>query len=462
MPSENALPPVPPALPAEAISELPPPEMAFCGDALTFSATDHLRRKALSPSAMLAVERCPARWAAEATIPRPDDPFGAAELGSAAHSVMEALCSLPPPKRSKGAAWDALEALKPPGDQAVDLTAWRAEVWGRTAGLWHIARPETLQVAATEVRLEAQVDDVPLRGIIDLSAMTTAGAICLVDYKTGKPPRRTGRWPGYPDQLRVYALLWKETYDQMPALAELWYTRYGVSKPVDMSSQALAGTMALARRSWGTLCSSVEANSFTATSSPLCPWCPLVATCPVAQRAGYAPKEPAPTPTYRSANEQRTGQGASEMSETTNGQAMVNETRPWHPFCDDGTPNWASYQASNVRKLVILAKDSMVATHQTLGTKMIGCYTVLFAEMVYEAQRRLGRKPTLQSALATTLVAFLENSAREVLPPTLTAPDGAMDAYVSLMTGRLVKLAQLAYDVMMGGTDTSALLAESA
>ena len=150
------------------------------------------------------------------------------------------------------------------------------------------------------------------------------------------------------------------------------------------------------------------------------------------------------------------------MSETTNGQAMVNETRPWHPFCDDGTPNWASYQASNVRKLVILAKDCMVATHQTLGTKTIGGYTVLFAEMVYEAQRRLGRKPTLQSALATTLVAFLENSAREVLPPTLTAPDGAMDAYVSLMTGRLVKLAQLAYDVMMGGTDTSALLAESA
>ena len=431
--------------------------MAFFGDWLVFSDVGHLRRRALSPSAMLALDRCPGRWAAEATIPRPESPFGAAELGTAAHAVLEAVLSLPPERRNEDAAWGAVAAQEPPGGPVQDLGAWRDEVWARVAGLWRIARPEGLNVVATEARMEAPVDGVPLRGIVDLADRTADGAVRIVDHKTGRP-KGEGRWPGYADQVRVYALLWAEAYGGAPARGELWFTRYGVAVPVDLSAGATKRTLDLARRSWQGLAASLEERRFALRPSPLCPWCPLAAACPAAKREGYRPVDAVPTPTSQQSNdgenEERT------MSEVT--PAMVNEAKPWEAFCFDGSPNWASYQAINARKLVVLAKDCTTSTGQALTPKALRGYAALFAEMVYAAQRALGRKPTLQSALANHIVAFLETSARDVPPPALTDSADAMSAWTSLMTRRLVKMAGLAYDLMMAGTETSVLTEDRA
>ena len=426
--------------------------MAFSGDWLIFSDVEHLRRRPLSPSAMLALDHCPGRWAAEATIPRPEDPFGAAELGTAAHAVLEAVLSLPPERRNEDAAWGAVAAQAPPGAPVGYLGAWRAEVWARVAGLWRVARPSGLRVLATEVRMEAPVHDVPLRGIVDLADRTPDGTVRIVDHKTGRP-KGEGRWPGYADQVRVYALLWAEAHGEAPARGELWFTRYGMAVPVDLSAGATERTLALARRSWQTLAASLEERRFALRPSPLCPWCPLAGTCPAAKREGYQPVSPAPTPT---STERSDGKDKEHpMSEVT--PAMVNEAKPWEAFCFDGSPNWAAYQAINARKLVVLAKDCITSTGQALTPKTLRGYAALFAEMVYAAQRALGRKPTLQSALANHIVAFLETSARDVMPPALTDPADAMSAWTSLMTRRLVKMAGLAYDLMMAGTETAVL-----
>lgn len=433
-------------------------EMAFSDGALVFAGTSHLARRALSPSAMLAILLCPARWAAEATIPRPDDPFGPAELGSAAHSVLEALFSLPPASRGPVAAEAALAALSP-STPVEDLGAWQAEVRARVDGIWRLTEPARLDVLATEVRLEAEVRGVPLRGIVDLADRTGAG-VRIVDHKTGRP-RGHGRWPGYPDQLRIYALLWEELTGEAPAVAELWWSRYGVAQRVDLSGPAKAATLALARRSWATLASSVERGRFATQPSPLCPWCPLVGSCPAAKRAGHLPVPGAPTPTYE-VKDMTVPEGTINMStsQTTNGSAspaMVNEAKPWEPFCFDGTPNWASYQAISARRLVVLAKDCIVKTGQSLTPRALRGYAALFAQMVYTAQRELGRKPTLQSGLAGVLIALLESSVRDVVPPALDDSPDAMKGWTALMTRRIVKMAQIMGELMDAGTDTAAL-----
>lgn len=427
-------------------------QMAFEGTWLVFSSVEHLRREALSPSSALAIERCPARWAAELTVPRPEDPYGAAELGTAAHAALEALLRLPPAQRRPEAAWEAVVAQAPQVPVA-DLGMWHKEVWGRIAGLWQIAEPANLNVLATEAHIQANVEGIPLHGYVDL-AVGTPGGVVVVDHKTGRP-KGEGRWPGYADQIRVYALLWEQAHGEAPAGGELWFTRWGVGVAVDLSAQAKQRTVALARRSWGTLAASLREGRFATQPSGLCCWCPLVGSCPAAKRAGY---QAAPPTIAATGNDRKGGEPVPAMVN----EAMVNEAKPWEPFCYDGTPNWASYQAINARRLVDLAKDCLTSTGQALTPKALRGYAALFAEMVYATQRALGRKPTLQSALANHIVAFLVSSTRDVMPPTLGDPAEAMSGWSALMTRRLVKLCQLTYDLMMAGTETSVLTAEAA
>jgi putative RecB family exonuclease len=304
------------------------------------------------------------------------------------------------------------------------------------------------------VHLETEVRGVPLRGIVDLVDRTPAG-VRVVDHKTGRPrPHR--RWPGYPDQLRVYALLWERETGEAPALAELWWSRWGVVQRADLSAEARSHTLALARRSWETMNASVEQGRFAAVPGPLCPWCPLVGSCPAARRAGYEAAPGLPTPTYEPA---KLGQEEEETMSTTQ-SPMVNEARPWEPFCFDGSPNWASYQAVNARRLVVLAKDVVMGTGQTMTPKAVRGYAALFAEMVYGAQRALGRKETLQSGLAGVLVALLESSARDVMPPSLDAPGEVMCTWTTAITRRVVKLAEITNAIMAAGTDTLSLTSE--
>lgn len=63
-------------------------------------ANERVSRKYLSPSSASSYRSCPARFAVEKLLPRPVDPFGAAELGTAAHAVLEELMGMEPGERT--------------------------------------------------------------------------------------------------------------------------------------------------------------------------------------------------------------------------------------------------------------------------------------------------------------------------------------------------------------------------
>src|SRR5690625_4237018 len=62
---------------------------------LSAAIVGRIDRAYLSPSAVNAVVSCPARYAIERIVPRADDPHSPAELGTAAHTVLEHLFGLP-------------------------------------------------------------------------------------------------------------------------------------------------------------------------------------------------------------------------------------------------------------------------------------------------------------------------------------------------------------------------------
>ena len=55
---------------------------------------------------------CTARWAIEKILPRADDPFGAAEFGTAGHRVFEQVFSLPSEQRTTQVAMEFVSNLQ--------------------------------------------------------------------------------------------------------------------------------------------------------------------------------------------------------------------------------------------------------------------------------------------------------------------------------------------------------------
>ena len=110
-----------------------------------------LVRGYLSPSSAASYRSCPARFAIEKLIKRPEDPFGAAELGTAAHAVLEELMGLEPALRTVETAGRIISEHLPVAGERVSAVI---EVFSRTHRLGARARtPETALRLAGQVEL---------------------------------------------------------------------------------------------------------------------------------------------------------------------------------------------------------------------------------------------------------------------------------------------------------------------
>lgn len=135
-------------------------DLAWDGDRLVL-AEDKVAKVArtyLSPSSFTALRSCPARHAADRLVERRDHAFGAAEMGTAAHLVLEELFTLEPQERTKATARHILSAVLGtntdlfPENLATPTQrhAWAGAVWVRVRGLWQIESPMSVRVRRTE------------------------------------------------------------------------------------------------------------------------------------------------------------------------------------------------------------------------------------------------------------------------------------------------------------------------
>jgi putative RecB family exonuclease len=134
-------------------------DLAWDGDHLRLdpAATKRVLGPYLSPSSASAIRQCPARHAAECTLPHTDHPFGVAELGTAAHAVLEDLYNLPAPHRTRRAGrqllterWRHESATRPELTEATRKHRWFAATWLRIRGIYQIEDPTKILVRRTE------------------------------------------------------------------------------------------------------------------------------------------------------------------------------------------------------------------------------------------------------------------------------------------------------------------------
>jgi RecB family exonuclease len=159
---------------------------------LSEAAIGKIKRRSLSPSTADAMTGCSARWAIEQLLPRHEDPFGAAELGSSGHRVFEIIFDMPKEERTVTAALDIIGKLQHDveGKLAIptdpnDLDRWHNCVTKTVTGLWAIENPREIDVVGLELHLNGIeiADGVPFNGYIDRLREDADGGEIVGDFK---------------------------------------------------------------------------------------------------------------------------------------------------------------------------------------------------------------------------------------------------------------------------------------
>lgn len=257
--------------------------------------------QSLSPTRVTSFTTCPLAFRLRSIDRLPEPPSPHAVKGTLVHRVLERLVwEHPPAQRTPAAAAAELdrawrELVDGPefaelalGD--ADAAAFRDDAAALVAHYFVLEDPSAVRAGGVELRLEADIDGLSLRGIIDRLDITDAGDLVVVDYKTGAaPPVRyeRSRLVG----VHLYALLCEQTFGRPPAQVRLLHLRDPLVITAEPSAQTLRGQRQRTLAVWRAIERACEREDFQPRPSPLCRFCAFQAFCPAF--GGEPPAAPA-------------------------------------------------------------------------------------------------------------------------------------------------------------------------
>ncbi|MDZ7679175.1 MAG: PD-(D/E)XK nuclease family protein [Acidimicrobiales bacterium] len=240
----------------------------------------------LSPSSATLFAQCPRRWRYRYIDKLPEPVGEDALIGTFAHRVLELLLAEPPRRRTTERARSIARTVWPETARHPDFAhlgldeaasrAFRWKGWSAIEGLWAVEDPTTVEVAATEHRVRAEVGGVPFLGVIDRLDRCDDGLV-VTDYKSGRPPSRRFEADKL-TQVLLYAAA-VATEGEAPVRARLVYLG-SRSLETPATDHAVADAVTALRATWDQLCEAVRTDTFDPEPGPLCGWCPHVARCP--------------------------------------------------------------------------------------------------------------------------------------------------------------------------------------
>lgn len=243
----------------------------------------------LSPSRVEAFTSCPMafRFASIERIPEP--PSLHASKGSFVHRVLELLFTRRADERTGAAVDEAFAAARAEYEAHPDVVllgldeAQHAAFFDDGAslvqGYLRMEDPTTVRDIGLELRLEAQVGDLTVRGIIDRLELDHAGRLVITDYKTGRPPG-----PQYEQTklsaVHLYSYLCEQVLGERPAAVRLMYVRTGDIITATPSAESIRYITTRTTAVWKAVARACQSRDFRPRQGPLCnscayrPWCP--------------------------------------------------------------------------------------------------------------------------------------------------------------------------------------------
>jgi putative RecB family exonuclease len=262
----------------------------------------------LSPSKVAAFKDCALafRFAAIDRLPEPPTPRTA--KGTLVHRALERLfATMAPGARTVEAALRELELARPevlghPEYAGLLLDAASEEELVADAAqlvrnYFELEDPNAVRAIGLELRLEARLGSLRLRGIIDRLDLGPDGELVVVDYKTGRAPG-----VAYEQQklggVHFYSYLCEQVLGTRPARVQLLHLKEPVvieSVPTEQSTRGLAVRAAAV---WAAVERACQFDDFRPKPGRLCDFCAYKAYCPAfggdPDRAREAALQPVP------------------------------------------------------------------------------------------------------------------------------------------------------------------------
>lgn len=243
----------------------------------------------LSPSAMSAFTSCPLAFKFSYIDRLPEPPTAPASKGTLVHRALELLLDRPPSERDLPTALADLERARTelatdPDLADLELTAdewaaFHADAEMLVRRYFELEDPATVRPIGLELKLEARLGRLRLRGVIDRLELDGDGELVVTDYKTGAvPPERyeQARLSG----VHVYALLCEHVVGRRPASVQLLYLSRPEAIIAHPTEQSVRGVGRRAGAFWSAVERACSRDDFRPRPSARCDTCAFRSYCP--------------------------------------------------------------------------------------------------------------------------------------------------------------------------------------
>ncbi len=246
--------------------------------------------RSLSPSKVSSFRDCALAFRFKAIEHLPDPATEWTVKGTLVHSALEGLFwNHPQGSRSPAAAAAELDAawtaLQDDADWlsldlgAEEAGAFRTDAGQLVANYFALEDPDEITPVGIELTLEARLEDVRLRGILDRLDRTPDGELVVIDYKTGRAPSpiyEQARLAG----VQLYALLCQEVLGQRPVQVKLLHLKEPTAIIAEPTDQGLKGQRIKTLAVWRAIERACHDEDFRPKTGPLCRFCRFRDFCP--------------------------------------------------------------------------------------------------------------------------------------------------------------------------------------
>lgn len=243
----------------------------------------------LSPSRVESFTKCPLAFRFASIEKLPEPPSIHATKGSFVHRVLELLYTNAPADRLESAARVAFDRTA--AEYAVDpdltmlhldeeaMEKFLEDSWSLVQAYFRMEDPTHVNDIGLELRLEAQVGDLALRGIIDRLDLDEHGELIVNDYKTGRAPSQHWEQQSM-GGVHFYSFLCESVLGRRPAAIKLLYLRTGEVITAMPSEQSVRFITTRTTAVWKAVERACVSGNFLPRQSSLCSSCSFQQWCP--------------------------------------------------------------------------------------------------------------------------------------------------------------------------------------